>query len=123
VTAITGHLAPAHPHVVILISDRPSDGGIVLETRPTDPDPTRLPPPRKRGDGWLAVLAVPLVIACCGLGPLLLVGIASVGAGLAGGAMIAAVVLAVGVGLIVVRTRRRRTCAASAPRTAREKGL
>jgi threonine dehydrogenase-like Zn-dependent dehydrogenase len=59
---------------------------------------------------FLPLLLIP--VACCALVPLAIAGIAAVGAGIVGGATAALVVLAVGVGLIIVsrRQRQRRSC-------------
>ena len=54
------------------------------------------------------MLLVPLAVLCCGLGPLLVVGVATVGASIFGGALIAVAVLAAGITVVAVRARRGR---------------
>jgi hypothetical protein len=83
--------------------------GLVLK-RQQPPRRRRPPEARRDGEGWLALLVVPLVVVCCGLGPLILVGIGTVGVGLLGGAAIGVLVLVAGVGAVVLRSRRKRTC-------------
>ncbi len=71
---------------------------------------TDAPAERRKGLGWLAVLAIP--VACCG-GPLLVVALAAAGAAAWGG-LGAGAAIAVAVTLLVV-VRRRRAGACGAP--------